>query len=161
MESGQPGLALPGIRKWFSYRRKILNTMAAKDGSAISLILKVHIQKWFLWKKISYTSIDQRKANIFLPINETKILIEFDAEQTNPVDMQRLVGKLFSIVLKIMLKSIKGYLISSPSIFNRKWNRYTIQHLFQPPWKSTSNYAQQGYLLSLNGHCPSQPYSPT
>lgn len=66
------------------------NTMAAKDGS-YQFDFEGTYTEVIPLKKISYTMDDQRKANIFFTDKgqETKILIEFDAEQTNPVDMQK------------------------------------------------------------------------
>lgn len=66
------------------------NTMAAKDGSFQFDFEGIYTEVIPL-KKISYIMDDQRKANIFFTDNgqETKMLIEFDAEQTNPADMQK------------------------------------------------------------------------
>lgn len=66
------------------------NTMAAKDGS-FQFDFEGTYTEVVPLKKISYTMDDQRKANIFFTDKgqDTKMLIEFDAEQINPVDMQK------------------------------------------------------------------------
>ncbi|HEY3405147.1 MAG TPA: SRPBCC family protein [Ohtaekwangia sp.] len=65
-------------------------TMAAKDGS-FSFDFECTYDKVEANKRIEYTIADGRKVKIvFTPNgNETKVTETFEAESTNPVDMQR------------------------------------------------------------------------
>ena len=70
--------------------RKFKNTMAAKDGS-FSFDFEGIYDNVQLHKEIVYTIADGRKVTIvFSPnANETKVTETFEAENTNPIEMQR------------------------------------------------------------------------
>lgn len=69
---------------------KFSTTMAARDGS-MSFDFEGVYQKVELYKLIEYTIVDGRKVSIsFKAIGDTTEVVEsFEAEQTNPIEMQR------------------------------------------------------------------------
>jgi uncharacterized protein YndB with AHSA1/START domain len=69
---------------------KIKTTMAAKDGS-MSFDFEGTYSKVEKYKVIEYTIADGRKVKITFSPNgkETKVVETFEAETTNPIEMQR------------------------------------------------------------------------
>ena len=69
---------------------KLKTTMAAKDGS-FSFEFEGVYTNVVPYKRIEYNIVDGRKVDIrFSPVgNETKVTETFEAESTNPIEMQR------------------------------------------------------------------------
>lgn len=80
----------PSATNNLSVGGKFTSRMEAKDGS-FGFDFEGIYEEVIQHKKLSYAMADGRKASIeFIPgPDKTEIIIHFDAEQENPVDMQR------------------------------------------------------------------------
>lgn len=69
---------------------KFKTTMAAKDGS-FGFDFEGVYSEVEEFKKIAYSMIDERKVTITFheQDDETKVVETFDAEETNPIEMQK------------------------------------------------------------------------